>query len=275
MEKPKPKSAEKKERRRTRSGEYKPTPRHVTNWARIREEYENTDASIAELCKRFSIPQRTTIVRRRDREQWTRNIKAIAADIATSEILAENEAMTRADPRARGQQIQVLDPCEAEALGPAQSNYGTPGRDRRTQALALAKIQREQVRQEQDVAELGMLVSAKVLRALDTILSDDDPARVSEAADRLGKISKNTESFSSLLRASIGSFKDAVALRRRAVGLDTPRLPVGANGLPAQPSEIPDEIARVLPNLDIDSLEQLRVISEKLEKMRTIDGTTA
>lgn len=264
-------AAPRKKRRRAKSGKTKVTRRHVNEWARIRTEYETTDTSITELCQRFNIASRTSLIRVRDREGWTRDIKSIAANIVTDDILSEN-ARTAAEQGPIEGDILRPDSVDPEAMGPMLTNYGMPGGNHRAQARVLADVQRKQVRQEQDIAELGMLISAKVLRALDTILTDDDPAKVTDAADRLGKISKNQESFSSLLRASVGAFKDAVALRRRAVGLEAPTVPKGTAMLPAQSSEIPDEIARVLPRLDIDSLEKLREVSEKLERMRTIEG---
>lgn len=258
-------------------------------WAELRFEYENTDISIRQLAAKFNV-HHTSVLRRKSEEGWRRNVAQVAAHIAERGFVDDvldgaaipigNAARTpqtprkplhpdmapryqteavEAEPVPRDERLKHIEPLPSQEVD----------KELRDAAL-IALVQRQHIRQEDAMAIQVMTLSARVLDLLDVIVTSDDPAAVSAAADRLSAISDKNESFSAILRAATSSFKEAAIMRRKAIGLDTLRLNRGESpsNAPIGGSELPKAVVKLLPDLDINSVHALRDVAEKLEKLQ-------
>jgi hypothetical protein len=257
----------------------------VKMWSVIRAQYENSDISVRSLANQHGMRSHTQIMRRIKAEGWRRNVSTImnalveggVADAARDQTAIEGELAEDGGGQAKRPKQSTIGRVRLvegeKVVFPRQDGREPkPSRDKLAEARAMAELHKKQILEEQMVSEMAMRVSASILAKLNVILNTEDIADVRLAAQRLVLLASEGESLPNLMKSAIQTFKEAVTMRRRAIGMDPPVLPRGSSLAIAPPNagDMPDDVMEMLPMLDLDSLEKLRDVAEKWERIKDV-----
>jgi hypothetical protein len=259
----------------------------VVSWPLIRAEYEQTEIPLRQLAAKWGFRSHGTLSRRIKEEGWQRNVAAIAASMATAEVL-DNAG---ADEGAQHERPPA--PERAPDPGKRRLGFGNPegpvdphllvnapsSRERRaipvsfdldpeddpdeqlSQAKRIGRLHALQVRAELAGGARMISLATRISYLIEIIMWSEDPAEIRDAKNRLTAISaEGGEGLPSLLRAATSTFIEGVKLRRASLSMPAVALPRGG-GLRDKPigaDDIPDHVKRMMGKLDTDTLRSLR-----------------
>jgi hypothetical protein len=281
-------------------------------WTEIREKFETTPASIRDLAREFGIKSHTTVLRRVQNENWTKQQAPIAAHIATEGIISEVlHASAPAASAGRGAgtvpAIESPKPEPDEAQKTAELNHHSTSKNQEISSVVsekpklgrplggmsaetaaeqrgtvraaerMALVHQRQALLEIELADQALHLSGRVMQVLQTVIDTEDLGEAQRLINRFGAFGEDTESFSGLLRTAIMGIEKGVNLRRRAIGME---VRMGRNTsietTPITSADLPEQVREMLPNLSTEELVELRkaavLMGKKLEAAAPVEA---
>jgi hypothetical protein len=208
-------------------------------WHKIREQYETTDISLRMLATQHGIKSKTVIERRIKNEAWTRNPGRIASHLALVEVAAfEQAASDLPEPSQEAEKVDaqtLREEADAATILTARG-IATMQTKRISHQLALAR----------DIQNAGM----SIIKRLVGVLEADD-RDVGEHIKRLIAISPEGEKMASLLKAASEAVDRAVAMERRALGMDAVHGTVPNADAPPERASSSEAAIAIVKKLDV------------------------
>ncbi len=281
-------------------------PLHV-DWEAVRLEYETTTVTLEALCARHGIRWKTTLVRRKARDGWRRQVGHIAARLTVLHVAGlsedgspapETEAIlgapgatdgvTPSSPAAAPRAPRKRTPPPASPSAPpppapdppsADVPFAPPGAAHPEDAIitsrAIARLHADKIKRQLEVAESIKGVALELLNQIGGYLAlplDDDSDQMRDQlqrrVSRLFGAAPDRETLAGLLKCAADVAHKAVLIERHALGMDVVKEPTTEPTGPLPSSLGGSKAARLIEHLDAAVAMQLRDVAARLERDR-------